>query len=99
MPPTNSEEWTREDSERVAEGIRPIVELVLRLDRDDLVQARQELATFEAAGPIMDPTAWQENRETNKRAIERLDALIEFYDALNPDDVDPAEVEEVDLCE
>ena len=88
---TDEDEWTREDSERVAEDIAPIVLLTRRLDRDDLVRARRELERYDTVGAMLDPTGYRENMEANDRTKERLDALIEFYDALGPNE---GEVEE-----
>lgn len=83
----DGEEWTREDSERVASRVRPILIQVALLDRDELVRARRELKRFDAAGPVLDPTAYRERGEANRKAMERLDALVEFYDALDVGDL------------
>jgi len=79
-----ADEWTREDSERLAGDIGTITVLTRRLDMDDLRRARREIDKYEAAGPVLDPTDYRENREATQRTKERLDALIEFRDALGP---------------
>ena len=79
----SSDEWTREDSEEVAERVLPIVQAVASLDRDDLGRALQELERYDAAGPFVDPTGYRENMDANQNAKERLRALIAFYDALD----------------
>lgn len=76
-------EWTREDSERVAEAVRPVVAALLRLDRVDLEDALWELQRYEAAAPVLDPTGYRDGgRAANDRALERLQALADCYDRL-----------------
>lgn len=87
MTDEDRDEWAREDSERLAEEIRPILVQVALLDRDDLERAREELQRFEAAGPIVNPTAYMEQGDANSKAKDRLDAVIEFYDAVDAGDL------------
>lgn len=76
-------DWTKEDSERLATEVRPIIVQVLCLDRDRLEGARKALDRQGQVMPFTDPTAWRDGMgEANDRALERLEALIDFYDRL-----------------
>lgn len=81
-----TQEWTRGDSEQLARDILPILVKVAALDRDKLVRGKRALERFEAAAPVLDPTAYKKRGGANTRAMRRLDALIDFYDALDVDE-------------
>lgn len=77
------DEFTREDAAQVAQTVKPLIQMALVVDRDQLDQAISVLSKREAAGPLLDPTSWLAGEgEATEKAKQRLIAFRDFHDAL-----------------